>query len=67
MLRALVAAYPRSLGREQLAEASHQSVTSSGFEKNLSTLRTLGVIDYRAGREVIATDLLFPEDAKAAG
>ncbi len=61
MLRALIDCYPDSLSREQLASASDQSVTSSGFDKNCSTLSGLGLLARRAGKQLAAGDLLFPE------
>lgn len=60
LLRILFDQYPDSIGRAELANKSDVSVTSSGFEKNLSTLRSLGLIDYGPDRTVYATDLLFP-------
>lgn len=44
MLRTIVAAGRRGIGREALAEQIGMSVTSSGFRNYLSTLRTLGLI-----------------------
>ena len=46
--------------RDDLATCADVSVNSSGFEKNLSTLRSLGLINYGPGKTVFATDLLFP-------
>lgn len=63
LLRALLRAYPKSLSREQLANTTGASALSSGFEKNLSTLRTLGVIDYPERGYVAALPLLFLEDS----
>lgn len=60
MLEALISAYPDSMDRGALAAQSNQSVTSSGFEKNLSTLRTLGFITYPSSSEAVATELLMP-------
>lgn len=56
--------YPKSLHRENIASQTGQSPTSSGFDKNLSTLKSLGVVIYVSGRHVAATDLLFPEGLK---
>lgn len=60
MLEALLKVYPESMDRGALAAESNQSVTSSGFEKNLSTLRTLGFIAYPSSSEAVATSLLRP-------
>jgi uncharacterized protein len=63
LLEALIAAYPAPLTREELADAAGTSSTSSGFEKNLSTLRTLGVIDYPERGYVVALPILFLDEA----
>lgn len=60
MLEALIAVHPDAMDRNALAAASHQSSSSSGWDKNLSTLRSLGLIDYPSTSEAVATDLLFP-------
>jgi hypothetical protein len=44
MLRALVAVYPRTLSRDQVAEASGYSPTSRHVDNSLSYLRTLELI-----------------------
>lgn len=59
MLRVLIAAYPHPLTRDELAQRLGVSAASSGFEKNLSTLRTMGVIDYPIRGEVVALPILF--------
>lgn len=59
ILRRLVQIYPSHIDRECLADAAGVSAASSGFEKNLSTLRSLGLVDYPAPGLVAATDLLF--------
>lgn len=61
MLEHAISRYPKPIEREHLAEASNQSVLSSGWDKNLSTLRSLGLINYPDKEHVVATDLLFPE------
>jgi hypothetical protein len=61
MLVRLIAAYPKPLDRDELAQRTDQSSLSSGWDKNLSTLRSLGLIDYPDSEHVVATDLLFPE------
>lgn len=61
LLKVLVKAYPLSMSRDALADEAEVSALSSGFEKNLSTLRSLGLIDYPADCEVAALPLLFLE------
>lgn len=61
MAEALIGCFPDSMDRGALAAESRQSATSSGFEKNLSTLRSLGFIAYPSSSEAIATTLLMPE------
>lgn len=61
MLLRLIASYPKPIEREELASRSDQSAASSGYDKNLSTLRSLGLIDYPTKGYVAATELLFPE------
>jgi hypothetical protein len=61
ILRALISVYPRPVTREELAESLGVSAASSGFEKNLSTLRTMGVIDYPSRGTVVALPVLFLE------
>jgi hypothetical protein len=60
MLQQLIAVYPDPMDRNALAAASNQSAASSGWDKNLSTLRSLGVIDYPSPTEAVATEFLFP-------
>jgi hypothetical protein len=62
LLRILFGNYPERLDRAALADEAGVSVNSSGFEKNLSTLRSLGLIDYGPNKTVFATELLFPFD-----
>src|SRR6185369_160710 len=53
MLRALIACYPRSMARQDLARAAnYEHLNSSGFVKAMSRLRTLGFIDYPSGGQV---------------
>jgi len=62
ILEQLIAVYPRSLDRTQLAEVAGQSPTSSGYANNLGFLRnSLGLIDYPGPAKVVATARLFPE------
>lgn len=61
ILEPLLAAYPEPMAREALAEASRYSATSSSFANPLSSLRSLGLIDYRPGGQVVALPVLFVE------
>lgn len=61
ILEVLIDEYPDDVDREQLADAAEASPTSSAYANNLGALRSLGLIDYRPGKRVVATDLLFPE------
>jgi len=61
MLRMLIDAFPEDLDRDEVAHGTEQSPTSSGFDKNCSTLRSLGLLEYAPGRKIGATQLLFPE------
>lgn len=61
ILEALIDTYPGAMGRESLAERAGASVLSSGYEKNVSTLRSLGLIDYPTRGEVVALPVLFVE------
>lgn len=55
ILRAVAAAYPSALAREDLAGRTLQSASSSGLQNNLGALRTLGLIDDPRSGEVAAT------------
>lgn len=61
ILGKLIQAWPSPMTRRDLAEASEYSNSSSGFEKSLSALRTLGMITYPDRGSARAADLLFPE------
>lgn len=60
MLDVLTKCYPRAVLRSQLAQLTDQSPSSSGWEKNLSTMRSLGILDYADRTHAVATALLFP-------
>lgn len=60
ILTPLIVSYPEALTREQLADQSGYSASSSGFEKAVSTLSSFGVVSYPRKGMVVATDLLFP-------
>lgn len=59
LLAALCAVYPGSLSREELAQQANVSHLSSGFEKNVSTLRSFGFVDYPEQGRVVATPIMF--------
>ena len=61
ILNELIAEHPVSLSRAELAERA--GFKQGGYFNNtLSSLRTMGLINYPSGGEAIATDLLFPEE-----
>lgn len=62
LLRVLVDAYPDGLTREELAERAGASVLSSGFEKNVSTLKSFELVTYPVRGEVAALPVLFVEE-----
>jgi hypothetical protein len=62
ILRALVDLYPDDIDRQSLADAVGVSAASSGFDKNLSTLRSLELVDYPQRGFVVATRQLFLEE-----
>jgi uncharacterized protein DUF87 len=51
VLQALIAAWPKTVARDELAERAAQSASSSTYRNALSTLRTLGLVH---GRDDIA-------------
>lgn len=63
LLRVLVGLRGKAIARDQLAREANVSALSSGFEKNISTLRGFELIDYPQKGSVVATDILFPERA----
>jgi hypothetical protein len=63
LLRVLVERRGESITREDLARAAGVSSASSGFEKNISTLRSFELIDYPQRGLVCATNILFPGGA----
>jgi hypothetical protein len=62
MLRALIESYPRNLTWDELAERGEQSPNSSGFEKNVSTLKSYGLIGGSRGTGYVALEHLFLEE-----
>jgi hypothetical protein len=59
LLACLIAVYPQSLSREELAEAAGVSILSSGFEKNVSTLKSFELVGYPDKGHVVALPVLF--------
>jgi hypothetical protein len=59
IMRVLFAQRGEPSTREELAQACDVSAKSSGFEKNLSSLRSLKLIDYGPQSTVFAVDDLF--------
>lgn len=59
LLRVLIAVYPAQLSREELAARVNVSDSSSGFEKNVSTLRSLGLAEFPVKGFVKAAGVLF--------
>jgi len=55
----LVGAYPRSLTRTEIAEASSYSPTSSTFDGAISTLRRAGLADGTPAEGLRAAEILF--------
>lgn len=66
ILERLILNYPDAVHREPLSEMVGQSNTSSAYANNLGALRSLGLIDYRPGQHVVATELVFPAALAAA-
>lgn len=61
LLEVLIKVYPAPLTREDLAAAAGVSATSSGFEKNVSTLSGFGFVEYPVRGSVAASRILFVE------
>jgi hypothetical protein len=59
IMRALFAQRGEPVTREELAQVCEVSAKSSGFEKNLSSLRSLKLINYGPQSTVFAVDDLF--------
>lgn len=64
LLQVVLAEYPEAITREDLAGEAGVSPASSGFEKNVSRLSSLGLVRYPEPGWVEATDLLFPVGLK---
>jgi len=63
LLGVLISHYPDTLSREDLAAEAEVSAASSGFEKNVSTLSSLGLVTYPGKGLVAAAPVLFLEEA----
>jgi len=61
ILAELLACYPHSISRHELALRVGQSYTSSGFSNNLGALRSLGIVHYPSKQVVNVSNLLFPD------
>jgi hypothetical protein len=61
ILRVLVDLRGQPISREDLAARAGVSMLSSGFEKNISTLRSFELIDYPQRGQVQGTSILFPK------
>ena len=64
VMRLLIESYPTPLARTYVAVNTDQSPTSSSYQKNLSSLKSLGLVSYPTHATVVATDILFPEGLK---
>lgn len=60
LLDPILAAYPSSLGTQELADAAGYSAGSGNFNNLRGSLRTIGLIDYPGTGQVRAADWLFP-------
>jgi hypothetical protein len=61
ILRALIDEHPTAMARVAIAQKADVSENSSGFEKNLSQLKTLGAIEYPMSGVVALTRFVMPE------
>jgi len=59
IVEALISIYPDAIRKDDLAEHIGVSPTSGGYFNNLGSLRSLGLIEYPAGGEVVAQPILF--------
>ena len=60
ILRALIDEHPKAMSRGAIAQAADVSQSSSGFEKNLSQLKTLGAIEYPMSGVVSLSRYVIP-------
>jgi uncharacterized protein len=61
LLEQLIGIYPDAIAKDELAERVGVSPTSGGYFNNLGSLRSLGLIDYPSGGQVVAKPVLFLE------
>jgi uncharacterized protein len=61
LLAELIDIYPEPIGKDELAARAGVSPTSGGYFNNLGSLRSLGLIDYPSGGQVVAKPVLFLE------
>jgi hypothetical protein len=66
ILGELIAAYPRAIKKDDLANLIEVSADSGSYANNLGRLRTLGAIDYPKPGYVRAKDVLFPQIGRVA-
>jgi predicted transcriptional regulator len=66
ILQELIARYPLPMDRDELADLVGASATSGAYKNNLGRLRSLGLVDYPASGQVVATRLLFPREDRDA-
>jgi hypothetical protein len=67
VLDVLIRAHPDAVPKREVGEAAGYTVgdrVGGTFGNILGRLRTLGLIDYPSPGEVVATDLLFPEQRR---
>lgn len=60
ILRALITEHPTAMSRRAIAQKADVSESSSGFEKNLSQLKTLGAVEYPMSGVVALTRYVMP-------
>ena len=63
ILRALYERYPNELDKDELAELSGASASSSSYTNNLGSLRSAGMIEYPSPGLVKCADWILMEDA----
>jgi hypothetical protein len=59
ILNELIGSYPEAVPKHELAERIGVSATSGGYFNNLGSLRSLGLLQYPAPGQVVATPVLF--------
>jgi len=61
ILDVLLKAYPKSLRREALAEASDFEPNSGGYNNYIGRMHSMGIVEYPVPGEVVACAVLFLE------